>query len=439
MIGRSMKKTTTNEFVKFPESFLWGSAVSGHQIEGGNRHSDWWHWELATTLQPHSGIAVDHWNRFEEDYDLLEKMGHHVFRVGIEWSRIEPKKGVFDPKAVAQYRKMFESLRRRGIQICLTLHHWVLPKWVTLQNDWLNSDTVEQFLRYVEFVLNELGDFPDLWITLNEPMVALLAGNISGDFPPQRHSIIAFRKAARNMLRAHAGAYALIHRHDASAQVGLAMNYPYFNTWGSSGLPGFYERCSKVVAKKLLFQAWDASIHSGHLHWIFGRGEIEGLRDSIDFCGINYYFRLTFRFNHRCWRTGFLDLNAVPPGVKTSDLGWQIWPEGLGEIIDDVWNQYKKPIYITENGLADKTDHQREDFITDHLIQIHHAVDKGIPVKGYFHWSFIDNFEWKEGFEPRFGLVAVDYNDPSLKRTLRPSALFYSQIIKNHGFLRTRI
>jgi beta-glucosidase len=422
-----------DEIVEFPESFLWGSAVSGHQIEGGNRHSDWWHWELATSTQPNSGAAVDHWNRFEEDYDLLEKMGHQAFRIGIEWARIEPQKGVFDPATAAHYRKMLESLRRRGIKICLTLHHWVLPQWVARQNDWLNPDTVTHFLRYVEFVLNEFGEFPDLWITLNEPMVALLAENISGDFPPQRRSIPAFRKAARNMLRAHAGAYSLIHQYDPSARVGLAMNYPCFQAWGSPGWGGWYERRMETFSRKLLYQAWDASVHTGHLHWIFGKGEIEGLRDSIDFCGINYYFRLSLRFCRRCWRTGFLDLNAVPPGVQTTDLNWQIWPKGLAQVINDVWNQYGKPIYITENGLADQEDRLRADYIIQHLTQLHCALKKGIPVEGYFHWSFIDNFEWKEGFKPRFGLVAVDYDDSTLPRTLRPSAKLYSQIIRNNG------
>ncbi|MBN2164356.1 MAG: glycoside hydrolase family 1 protein [Pontiellaceae bacterium] len=420
-------------FLKFPSGFLWGSAVSGHQIEGTNRHSDWWHWELATPAQPESGKAIDYWNRFEEDHQLLADLGHQAFRIGIEWARLEPRKGEFDREAVEHYRRMLESLKKHGIKICLTLHHWVLPKWVADQNDWLNPDTVEQFLRYVEFIIAELGEFPDLWITLNEPMVALLAGNISRDFPPQRRSLRAFRRAACNMLRAHAGAYGLIHQHNAGACVGMAMAYPFFEPWGSRGLCGWYERQAKRFLDRLFYQAWDESARRGKLHWFFGGGEIEGLCDSIDFCGVNYYFRLSLCCSRKHWKTGFLRLDAVPDGVEVSDMDWQIWPSGLEAILQEVWGRFGKPIYITENGIADASDAKRPEYIASHLAAVHAALASGVDVRGYFHWSFIDNFEWKEGFAPRFGLVAVDYEDPALPRTPRPSAALYSRIIRDNG------
>lgn len=423
-----------NGWLQFPDGFLWGSAVSGHQIEGFNKHSDWWHWELATPEQPMSGKAIDYWNRYEEDHELLAKLGHQAFRVGIEWARVEPRKGEFDYATIDHYRHMLDSLRRRGIKICLTLHHWVLPQWVAEQNDWLNPDTLNSFLRYVEFVVEELGEFPDLWLTLNEPMVALLAGNITADFPPKRQSIFSFRKATRNMLRAHAGAYALIHRRYPEARVGIAMAYPCIDPWGMGGLQGWYERLSASFCSKLIFQAWDYSILTGRLHPFFGRGSIEGLKDSIDFCGVNYYLRIMLRFSLRKWHKGFIDIDSIPAGVETTDLGWQIWPEGLSRIIEEVWERHHKPIYITENGIADASDQKRVKYITEHLKQIHTALQKGIPIKGYFHWSFIDNFEWKEGYTQRFGLVAVDFEDPDLTRTPRPSARIYSQIIRDNGF-----
>jgi beta-glucosidase len=419
--------------LKFPDNFLWGSAVSGHQIEGDNTHSDWWHWELATEAQPVSGKAVDHWNRFEDDHELLASMGHQAFRFGIEWARVEPRRGEIDQAAVEHYRRMLRSLRDHGIQICLTLHHWVLPQWVAEQNDWRNPDTVDCFLRYVEFVVQEFAEFPDLWITLNEPMVASLAGNISGDFPPQRRSFAAFRQVTRNMLRAHAGAYRLIHQHCPEARVGIAMAYPYFEGWGSRGLAGWYERQAVRLGKTVLYQAWDRSIETGRLHPLLGSGAVDGLRDSVDFCGINYYLRMTPCFSLRHPRTGFLDLAALPEGVKTNDFRWQIWPEGIRHTIEEVWARFRKPIFITENGIADKDDSRRGKYIVEHLRHIHEAQAGGIPVQGYFHWSFIDNFEWKEGFEMKFGLVEVDPDDADLTRQPRSSAALFSRIIRNNG------
>ena len=425
-----------SDFLPFPDHFLWGSAASGHQIEGDNKHSDWWHWEHATTKQPNSGRAVDYWNRFEEDHALMASMGHQAFRLGIEWARIEPVEGEFDLEAVEHYRKILQSLERHGLKICLTLHHWVLPRWVAEQNDWLNPRTVDHFLRYAEFVVKEFNEFPELWITLNEPMVAALAGNISGDFPPQRRSFSAFRKVSRNMLRAHAGTYRLIHQIGPNAKVGIAMSYPDLQPWGSGGLAGWYERTAMRLGRVFVHGAWDQSVEKGTLHRLFVRGTISGLRDSIDFCGINYYFRMTPRFSLRHAKTGFLDLDAAQEGTDKNDFGWQISPQSLHRIIHDVWARFKKPIHITENGIADRDDRKRGPYIIDHLKQIHQAIHEGVPVEGYFHWSFIDNFEWNEGFDMRFGLVEVDPKDPELKRKPRRSASLYSRIIRANGIQR---
>lgn len=418
--------------MKFPECFLWGSAVSGHQIDGNNRHSDWWHWEHATESQPNSGWAIDHWNRFEEDHDLLVELGHQAFRFGIEWSRIEPRQGEYDLEALEHYRRMLQSLQDRHIKICLTLHHWVLPQWVAEQGDWRNPDTLKQFLDYIEVVVQAFAEFPECWITLNEPMVAALAGNVSGDFPPQRKSLKALRQVVCNLLRAHAGAYRIIHQHCPGARVGIAMAYPYIEAWGSRGGSGIYEKLATHLFKKVIYQVWDQSVCSGRIHPLFGTGRIEGLRDSTDFCGINYYFRLTPRFSFRHARTGFLDISAVPDGVRTSDFGWQVWPKGLRCMIDEVWARFKKPIVISENGVADRNDILRSDYIVEHLHQVHLALADGIPIEGYFHWSLMDNFEWNEGFEMKFGLVEIDPEDPALERKPRPSALVYQNIIRAH-------
>ncbi len=420
-------------FLKFPEGFLWGSSVSGHQIEGGNHHSDWWHWELATPAQPVSGKAIDYWNRYEEDHELLARMGHQAFRLGIEWARVEPRENEFDEAAIGHYRRIFQSLRQHGIRICLTLHHWVLPQWAARLGGWANARTVDAFLRYAERMVREFADFPHLWITFNEPMVAALAGYVSADFPPGRRNLPAFRRTVRNMLRAHAATYAAIHRVLPDARVGIAMAYPCIEPWGSAGLAGWYERKFAGLARTWVFRAWDRSVKTGRLHPLFGRGEIKGLRDSVDFCGINYYFRITPRASSNHWKTGFFDLESIPEGTATTDIGWQIHPEGIRGIASEVWNRFGKPIYITENGIADATDARRPAYIVDHLAQIHRAIADGVPIQGYFHWSYIDNFEWKEGYAMKFGLVEVDANDPDLRRRPRPSAHLYSDIIQKNA------
>ena len=420
-------------FLEFPKNFLWGSAVSGHQIEGGNHHSDWWHWELATPKQPVSGKAIDYWNRFEEDHQLLEEMGHQAFRLGIEWARVEPRKDEFDPAAIGQYRRILESLRGRGIKICLTLHHWVLPLWVAGQGGWASPETIGAFLRYAERMVEEFADYPELWITFNEPMVAALAGYITADFPPQRRCFRAFRKAVRHMLRAHVGAYRIIHRIRPGARVGIATAYPCIEPWGSPGLAGKYERKFAELGKTWVYRAWDQSVETGRLHPLFGRGAIDGLRGSVDFCGINYYFRITPRASFKHWKTGFFDFEAIPAGTATSDIGWQIHPEGIYKISSEVWNRFGKPIFVTENGVADAADTLRPAYLAGHLAQLHRAIADGIPVQGYFHWSYIDNFEWNEGFAMKFGLVGVDADDPGLKRVPRPSAALYSRIIHRNG------
>ena len=419
--------------LKFPDGFLWGSATSGHQIEGHNKHSNWWHWELATETQPHSGKAVDYWNRFDEDHALMASMGHEAFRVGIEWARIEPRCGEFDMEAVARYREIFQSLEKHGLKICLTLHHWVVPQWAAKKGDWRNRKMVDWFLEYVRFVVDQFGEFPFQWITLNEPMVAALAGYFSGDFPPGRRNYFELRTVVRAMLRAHAGAYRIIHEARPDAVVGIAMAYPDLQPWGSRGFAGWYERMAVAIGNRFLFQAWDDSVATGTLHPLYGRGTIPGLKNSVDFCGVNYYFRMTPRFSLKHWRTGFLDLDATPEGVDKNDFGWQIWPKGIRTIIGTVWDHYGKPIVITENGIADRSDEKREAYIVEHLKQVLHCIQNGVPVLGYYHWSFIDNFEWKEGFDMAFGLVEVDPEDPELKRKPRKSAKAYSRIIEANG------
>jgi len=425
----------------FPLGFIWGTSSAGHQVEGGNEHSDWWAWEKAGLIEDGtvSGRAMDYWNRHEEDHALMAQLNYNGFRLGIEWARVEPKQDRFDQEVIAHYRGILQSLRNHGFKICLTLHHWVLPQWVAEQGDWLNPKTVDHFLRYVEVVVAALGAFPDYWVTLNEPMVPAIMGNFLSRFPPQRHSFKAYRTVAHAYLQAHAGAYRIIHQIQPNApdgtpsRVGVAMAYPRIEPWESAGLAGIYERFAAFICRRAATQGWDHTIRTGRPHWIHGGRTIPGIRGSYDYCGINYYMRVSLKYNRRRLDQYRIDDTQAPPGVDITQMGWQIYPEGLYHTIRDAWHRFGKPILVTENGIADDTDAQRPRYIIEHLAQVHRAIREGIPVVGYYHWSFVDNFEWREGFSKRFGLIAVRHDDPELMRVPRPSAHLYSAIARENA------
>jgi beta-glucosidase len=425
----------------FPSGFLWGTSTAGHQIEGNNCHSHWWEWEHQGLIRDgtKSGQAVDYWNRFEEDHDLMHELGYKAFRLSIEWARIEPEPGTFNEEAIEHYRSILTSLRKHGIQICLTLNHWVLPQWVALQNDWLNPKTIDDFIAFVEHVADQLGEFPYMWVTLNEPMMHAIAGYFLDEFPPQHGSLHAYRKVAHAMLRAHARAYHAIHRlcptasDGQPARVGTAHAYPWIEAWGTPGWKGWYEKVAAHIARTGTFLAWDKSVESGLPHGLYTGPPIIGLRHSADYCGVNYYLRSSLRYDASKRGQFRLDERSIPPGVETSQMGWQIYPEGFYQTLHDVWRRFKKPIYVTENGIADDSDQQRPSYLLRHLAAMHRAIQAGVDVRGYFHWSFMDNFEWREGFACKFGLVAVDHSDPSLVRHPRPSAHLYGALIRHNA------
>jgi beta-glucosidase len=428
--------------LRFPEGFIWGTSTAGHQVEGHNDKSDWWKFEHEGKIKDGtvSGAGVDYWNRYEEDHELMAKLGCRLFRLGLEWAKIEPEDGRFDMKAVEHYRKILQSLRGHKIQICLTIYHWVLPLWFAESGGWLRPDAVDRFMKYAELVVKEFGEFPDLWVTLNEPCVPAMAGYLAGEFPPEKKSLSLYLRVMKTFLQAHARCYPLIKKNVKSApdgsatKVGVATAYQWIEGWGSRGAAGALENFMAKVFTNGSFLGWDEAVVTGRAPWYFGGGgEIPGLKDSCDYCGVNYYMRNSLKFDRTKAGQAFMDIDAIPPGIEKTQMGWQIYPPGFYKTLMRVWETFGKPIYITENGIADDTDAQRPAYLLEHLAQAHRAIQSGADVRGYFQWSFIDNFEWKEGFSMKFGLVACDHKDPLLKRNPRPSARMYSEIIKENA------
>lgn len=412
----------------FPRDFYWGAATSAHQVEGGNVN-DWSEWEeknadrLAREARNKkwpddilnsptggpsplkrenyiSGAACEHYNRYKEDFDLARSLGHNAHRFSVEWSRVEPREGEFDAKEIGHYRDVILALRARGLEPFLTVYHWTQPLWFRDKGAWLNSAAPQDFARLAGRLAQEFsGTGLKFWLTLNEPMIYAFNGYLVGVRPPQKKNPFAYCKVINNLERAHIAAYRAIKNIQPDANVGIAKNNIYFE---SAGGP----------VNSILKCAAD---------WRWNFRFLNKISGHLDFIGLNHYF-------HNRIDCGF-NKNA---NKKVSDTGWELYPEALYHAISDL-KKYRRPIYITENGLADAADFRRAWFLTESLKNTALAIRNGADVRGYFHWSLLDNFEWDKGFWPRFGLAEVNYLTQA--RRLRPSAKVYAEICKNNSML----
>ncbi len=384
------------------DSFLYGAATSAHQVEGNNVHNDWWAWEKSKADIEDSGQAADHYNRFREDFALAKNLGHTAHRFSIEWSRIEPQEGVWNDSAIQHYREVLEELRELGMKSFVTLHHFTNPVWLAEKGGWMNSQTPELFARYARYVAQHLGDLVDFWVTINEPMVYATQSYWRHRWPPQEKNFFHMLSVIRNLARGHRRAYRALHQVSPGVPVGI-----------SKHLIAYLPEHIGHIDDRLVAKAED---------WWFNHRFFSLTGNTHDFIGVNYYF--TTKQRVRIFKRQFA---SVPWDGAKSDLGWPIRPEGLHHVLLHM-KRYKKPIYITENGLADANDVLRADFIRDHLRAVEEAQHAGVDVRGYLHWSLLDNFEWSDGFHPRFGLIEVDY--ATLERRVRPSAYTYKAIIE---------
>ena len=401
--------------LKFPENFLWGVATSAYQIEGGNSNSDWWDWERRGKTDDESGRACDYWNLHEKDHDLLEDLGVGMFRLSIEWARVEPEDGVFSEEAIAHYRNILHDLKKRNIKVQLTLWHWTSPIWFQEKYGFHKKESVEIFSRYVRKITEEFGDLIDMFVTFNEPMVPLGQGYLGGAYPPGTRNPFKFLRAAGNVAKAHKEAYRIIHEMKEDAQVGITYLYNWYESEGFGFLLRVVNGFSQWFRIKLLEK------------------KVKGYQD---FIGLDYYRLGKVKFD---WRNVKMDsknqnyLGFTIEGDESSPLNWVTYPEGLYYVLKEIGNKFDLPIYIAENGLPTKTginDEDRVRFIKDHLKFVHRAISEGVDVRGYNHWSLLDNFEWLYGYAPRFGLVEVDFE--TLERSPRKSFQEYAKICKNN-------
>ncbi len=417
--------------LKLDRELLLGSATAPYQIEGGATNTDWHQWcQIPGKIKDGTSgeIACDHWNRIEEDVELLSKMGHQVYRFGIEWARVQPSAGAFDDEALERYRYEIQLLKDKGIKPLVTLHHFVNPDWLMEKGGWEAADVADRFERYVRYVVDGLKDLVDEWITINEPFVYMVNGYFYAIWPPGKNEPFTGFKVLRNMLHAHVKAYGVIHQiyeeQGQEVKVGIAHHMRIFDPHNSrSPLDKMSIRLVNRIVNDVVLEGM---LH-GRLLAPVGTGQPWGEGPFCDFLGLNYYSRdlIKFSFNPKNF---FMKILTHPTNPK-NDLGWEIYSEGLYRLLQRL-GRYDLPIYITENGIADGTDNQRSEFIINHLKVVQRARDEGIPVERYYHWATMDNFEWAEGLEGRFGLVEVDY--ATQKRTIRSSGAMYAEICKSH-------
>jgi len=399
-----------------PAGFLWGTATAAHQIEGGNRWNDWARFEEEPkNIESNqiAGAAADHWNRVAEDVALMRSLGANSYRFSVEWSRVEPREGHWSEEAWRHYADEVASLRAAGITPMMTLLHFTLPEWIAIRGGLVAPDFPDRFGRFAAEAARRLGSGVELWCTVNEPNVQMYQGYVEGVWPPGVRDTVQAAAAFAGLVKGHAAAAQAVRKEIPEARIGAAVNLIVFDPASRWSLPDWI--AAREADRGFNWAFYD-SIQKGRVQLDLAGfpkidDELLGLAGSADFLGVNYYRRNMVRFTPRA--PGLVTL-LPGPGAK-SDSGVEIYPEGLLRLLRRAWQRYRLPIFVTENGIADDSGRLRPGFLRQHAFAVAQAIDEGIPVLGYYHWSLLDNFEWAEGFSHRFGLFRVNY--ASFERT----------------------
>jgi beta-glucosidase len=407
---------------KLLEGMQLGVATAATQIEGGNRQNTWYDWFLKGHIKDGSdpSIATNHYELYAEDAKLMREMGIEIYRLGIEWARLEPENGVFDESEFQHYKNELRLLKDYGIEPLVTLHHFTDPLWFAEMGAFENPACIDIFLRFVKKVVEEFRDLSSEYITINEPNVYAVYGWFFGDFPPGKKSFNATFKVLNNLCECHVKAYRLIHELRekmgySDTKVGYAHHMRVFVPKNRGNL--FHRACTPIL-RRLFQSAISKSFLTGRacapLRSVRGAGK----GPFCDFHAVNYYSRSAV--------SGFKE--EYLENVPVNDLGWEIYPEGIAMTARELYKLAPLPIYITENGTCDNEDAYRSRYICEHIEAL---CKSGLPVKRYYHWCFTDNFEWNDGFSARFGIVHTDFD--TQRRTVKKSGEFYKKMIQERG------
>jgi beta-glucosidase len=404
----------------FPNGFYWGASAASYQVEGGIENTDWAKAAREGRV-PVCGRACDHYNRYEQDFDLAKELGHNAHRFSLEWARIEPEEGKFDDQEIEHYRQVIRALKSRGIRPYTTLWHFTLPLWFSERGGFERKDAPEIFARFAKYVAEKLGDDLEGISTINEPMVVGSQGWLTGEWPPFKrvpfvnrmamqdrakkngltpkvswhHLFLYFFRVEKNFIRSHNAAYDAIKSVRPEMEVSIVKHTVFFH---SDSTP-----LNRLKAK--------------FMNWYWTYRFMDQVAQKCDSIGVNYY-------QHK----KFGDTESRP----RTDMNWEIYPEGIEGALKLLW-KYKKPLFVSEAGIADAADQYRADYIKRQVQATGRAIADGVDVRGHMYWSLLDNYEWALGFEKRFGLIEIDYD--TLERKVRPSAYVYKKIIEGNGIV----
>ena len=433
---------------QFPKDFVWGAATSSYQIEGSTqvdgRGQSIWDTFAAIPGKTHNGEngdpGCDHYNRWASDLDLMKDMGLEAYRFSVAWPRVIPNgRGQVNEKGMAFYERLVDGLLERGITPWLTMYHWDLPQALEDKGGWPNRDTVHAFEEYAQVLSSRLGDRVRHWITHNEPWCTAVLGYGLGIFAPGLKDKKLELQTAHHLLLSHGLSVPIIRENSKDAQVGMAPNlWPIYPASDSSE--------DEVAATRM-----DGFANRWYLDPIYGRGypqdmlevyaqilpkmldgDLEKIAVPTDFLGVNYYIRHVIK--HSSNEAGF---EYVQTNLERTDMGWEIYPDGLRELMLRLKNDYPvKSLIITESGASfddalvdgQVNDEGRRKYLERHLESAHAAIQAGAPLDGYFAWSLMDNYEWAEGYARRFGMVHVDFE--TQERTLKNSGLYYRSFLR---------
>jgi beta-glucosidase len=388
--------TPIDSTVRFPEGFLWGTATAAHQVEGGNWNNDWWLWEHTPSsgcAEP-SGDACDSWNRWLEDVELVADMALGTYRFSLEWSRIEPEEGEWSDAAMARYRAICQALLDRGIQPTVTLHHFTTPRWVVDRGGWEDPATAQRFARFCGRAAGELHDVVGRVCTINEPNVVALCGWLAGVFPPGKQDVDLRRRVNETFVQAHRMAVDAVRAAAPGVPVGLTLAMSELEV-----VDGGEAKADRIRR----------GMEDIYLNAVAGD----------DFLGVQTYTRQ---------RVGPDGVLGPGPDVPVTGMGWEYRPEALEATLRRAWEYTDRavPLLVTENGIATDDDQQRIAYLQAALQGVGRCLEDGIDVRGYLHWSLLDNFEWARGYAPHFGLVSVER--PGFTRTPKPSAKWFGAV-----------